>query len=100
MPTAYQQGTIWQCDCGKTYKAIVVVPDYQGDYATISWNPEGWIARHRRQRPVSVQQAQHRRVKGGYPAGGTVNVNRPMPTNFPRRPSVNMTPMPPTDFDG
>lgn len=26
--------------------------------------------------------------KGGYPAGGTVNVNRPMPTNFPRRPAT------------
>ena len=50
MPTAYQQGTIWQCDCGKTYKAIVVVLDYHGEYMTISWNSEGWIARHRRER--------------------------------------------------
>lgn len=26
--------------------------------------------------------------KGGYPAGGTVNVNRPMRTNFPKRPAT------------
>jgi hypothetical protein len=26
--------------------------------------------------------------KGGYPAGGTVNVDRPMPTNFPKRPAT------------
>lgn len=26
--------------------------------------------------------------KGGYPAGGTVNVKRKMPNNFPKRPAT------------